>query len=146
MQPDADSNNRTHQFWGSDEKPASQQQFSSLQQQIIITNPKYKPALNLRIISTGIIVLGSLIAIALPFIGIEASELLLFEISSYVCCSSFIISLLVDAVYLKGKSDWETSIGLGNTWSLVSLVLSIMVAIGLIIILIITILTRIEYS
>ena len=146
MQPDADSNNRTHQFWGSDEKPASQQQFSSLQQQIIITNPKYKPALNLRIISTGIIVLGSLIAIALPFIGIEASELLLFEISSYVCCSSFIISLLVDAVYLKGKSDWETSIGLGNTWSLVSLVLSIMVAIGLIIMLIITILTRIEYS
>ena len=146
MQPDADFNNRTHQFWGSDEKPASQQQFSSLQQQIIITNPKYKPALNLRIISTGIIVLGSLIAIALPFIGIEASELLLFEISSYVCCSSFIISLLVDAVYLKGKSDWETSIGLGNTWSLVSLVLSIMVAIGLIIILIITILTRIEYS
>ena len=146
MQPDADFNNRTHQFWGSDEKPASQQQFSSLQQQIIITNPKYKPALNLRIISTGIIVLGSLIAIALPFIGIEASELLLFEISSYVCCSSFIISLLVDAVYLKGKSDWKTSIGLGNTWSLVSLVLSIMVAIGLIIMLIITILTRIEYS
>ena len=146
MQPDADSNNRTHQFWGSDEKSASQQQFSPLQQQIIITNPKYKPALNLRIISTGIIVLGSLIAIALPFIGIEASELLLFEISSYVCCSSFIIGLLIDAVYLKGKSDWETSIGLGNTWSLVSLVLSIMVAIGLIIILIITILTRIEYS
>ena len=146
MQPDADSNNRTHQFWGSDEKSASQQQFSPLQQQIIITNPKYKPALNLRIISTGIIVLGSLIAIALPFIGIEASELLLLEISSYVCCSSFIIALLVDAVYLKGKSDWETSIGLGNTWSLVSLVLSIMVAIGLIIILIITILTRIEYS
>lgn len=146
MQPDADSDNRTHQFWGSDEKSASQQQFSPLQQQIIITNPKYKPALNLRIISTGIIVLGSLIAIALPFIGIEASELLLFEISSYVCCSSFIIGLLVDAVYLKGKSDWETSIGLGNTWSLVSLVLSIMVAIGLIIMLIITILTRIEYS
>ena len=146
MQPDADSNNRTHQFWGSDEKPASQQQFSPLRQQIIITNPKYKPALNLRIISTGIIVLGSLIAIALPFIGIEASELLLFEISGYVCCSSFIIALLVDAVYLKGKSDWETSIGLGNTWSLVSLVLSIMVAIGLIIMLIITILTRIEYS
>ena len=146
MQPDADSNNRTHQFWGGDEKSASQQQFSPLQQQIIITNPKYKPALNLRIISTGIIVLGSLIAIALPFIGIEASELLLFEISSYVCCSSFIIALLVDAVYLKGKSDWETSIGLGNTWSLVSLVLSIMVAIGLIIMLIITILTRIEYS
>ena len=146
MQPDADSDNRTHQFWGSDEKSASQQQFSPLQQQIIITNPKYKPALNLRIISTGIIVLGSLIAIALPFIGIEASELLLFEISSYVCCSSFIIGLLVDAVYLKGKSDWETSIGLGNTWSLVSLVLSIMVAIGLIIILIITILTRIESS
>ena len=146
MQPDADSNNRTHQFWGSDEKPASQQQFSPLQQQIIITNPKYKPALNLRIISTGIIVLGSSIAIALPFIGIEASEFLLFEISGYVCCSSFIIGLLVDAVYLKGKSDWETSIGLRNTWSLVSLVLSIMVAIGLIIILIITILTRIEYS
>ena len=146
MQPGADSNNRTHQFWGSDEKPASQQQFSSLQQQIIITNPKYKPALNLRIISTGIIVLGSLIAIALPFIGIEVSELLLFEISGYVCCSSFIIALLVDAVYLKGKSDWETSIGLGNTWSLVSLVLSIMLTIGLIIILIITIITRIEYS
>ena len=136
MQPDTDPNNRQNQIWGEAQNPALQQQFQSPQQQVIILNPKYRPELNLRLISTGILVLGIAISIALPFIGIDESGSVLFQISAYICCSSFILALLVDAVYLKGKSDWQTSLGMSNTWSLVSLVLSIIFALGLIFILV----------
>lgn len=136
MQPDTDPNNRQNQIWGEAQNPALQQQFQSPQQQVIILNPKYRPELNLRLISTAILVLGIAISIALPFIGIDESGSVLFQISAYICCSSFILALLVDAVYLKGKSDWQTSLGMSNTWSLVSLVLSILFALGLIFILV----------
>ena len=136
MQPDTNPNNRQNQIWGEAQNPALQQQFQSPQQQVIILNPKYRPELNLRLISTGILVLGIAISIALPFIGIDESGSVLFQISAYICCSSFILALLVDAVYLKGNSDWQTSLGMSNTWSLVSLVLSILFALGLIFILV----------
>ncbi|MEC8540306.1 MAG: hypothetical protein VXY53_00505 [Candidatus Thermoplasmatota archaeon] len=133
MQPPVDPKQPQNQFWGGgDISPQSQ----SGEQQIIILNPKYQPQLNLRYISTGILVLGIAISIALPFVGIDESGSVLFQISAYICCSSFILGLLVDAIYLKGKSDWQTSLGMSNTWSLVSLVLSILFALGLILILV----------
>ncbi len=133
MQPPVDPKQPQNQFWGGgDISPQSQ----SGEQQIIILNPKYQPQLNLRYISTGILVLGIVISIALPFVGIDESGSVLFQISAYICCSSFILGLLVDAIYLKGKSDWQTSLGMSNTWSLVSLVLSILFALGLILILV----------
>lgn len=134
MQPAVDPNQPQNQFWGGG-NISPQQQIQDGSQQIIILNPKYKPELNFRLISTGILVLGIAISIALPFIGIDESGSVLFQISAYICCSSFILALLVDAIYLKGKSDWQTSLGISNTWSLVSLVLSILFAIGLILIL-----------
>ena len=89
MQPDTDPNNRQNQIWGEAQNPALQQQFQSPQQQVIILNPKYRPELNLRLISTAILVLGIAISIALPFIGIDESGSVLFQISAYICCSSF---------------------------------------------------------
>ena len=65
MQPDTNPNNRQNQIWGEAQNPALQQQFQSPQQQVIILNPKYRPELNLRLISTGILVLGIAISIAL---------------------------------------------------------------------------------
>ena len=136
MQAGIDPNQPQNQFWGGGEVPSGVHQVQSGQQQIIVLNPKYKPETNLRIISTAILVLGVLVSIGLPFTGLGSDIYILFEISSFICCSSFIIALLIDAVYLKGKSDWETSLGISNNWTLVSLILSIIFAIGLIIILI----------
>ena len=138
MQPGPDSSSQQQQFWGEQQNSPGLQQYPPIQQQVIILNPKYRPELNLRLISTGILILGIAISIALPFIGIEESGSVLFQISAYICCSSFILALLIDAVYLKGKSDWQTSIGMSNTWSLVSLVLSILFALGLIFILVLS--------
>lgn len=146
MQPEIDPSQPQNQLWAGGGLPLDQQQPAPSQQPIIITKPKYKPELNLRYISTAIYILGLVIAIALPFVGGDVDIYLMFEISSYVCCSSFILALLIDAVYLKGKSDWESSLGLPNTWSLVTLVLSVIIALGLIMLLIINIMTRISYS
>ena len=52
MQPDTDPHNRQNQIWGEAQNPALQHQFQSPQQQVIILNPKYRPELNLRLIST----------------------------------------------------------------------------------------------
>ncbi len=136
MQHGPDSNGQQQQLWGEQQNSPGLQQYPPTQQQVIILNPKYQPQLNLRLVSTGILILGIAISIALPFIGIEESGSVLFQISAYICCSSFILALLADAVYLKGKSDWQTSLGLSNKWSVVSLALSLLFALGLIFILV----------
>ena len=133
MQPAVDPNQPQNQFWGGG-NISPQQQIQDGSQQIIILNPKYKPELNFRLISTGILVLGIAISIALPFIGIDESGSVLFQISAYICCSSFILALLVDAIYLRvnltGKLHWDIK----HVESGI-LVLSILFAIGLILIL-----------
>ena len=145
MQSGPDSDGQQQQLWGGQQDSPGLQQYPPAQQQVIILNPKYQPQLNLRLISTVILILGIAISTALPFIGIEESGSVLFQISAYICCSAFILALLVDAVYLKGKSDWQISLGLSNTWSLVSLVLSILFALGLIFILVLNLIGERSY-
>ncbi len=99
------------------------------QQQVIIIQAKYQPDVNLRTWSIVILLCGVVISFALPFIGLETDMYELFEISSYLCCSSFIVAFILDAVYLKGKSDWETSMGLSTNGTTFSLVVTILFAI-----------------
>ena len=106
------------------------------QQQVIIINAKYQPDVNLRTWSIVVLLCGVVISFALPFIGLERDVYALFEISSYLCCSSLITALIIDALYLKGKSEWQTSKGFSTNGTIFSLVVTILFAVILLIILV----------
>jgi len=106
------------------------------QQQVIVIQAKYQPDVNLRTWSIVILICGVAISFLLPIIGLETDMYELFEISSYLCCSSFIVAFILDAVYLKGKSDWETSMGLSTNGTTFSLVVTILFAIIFLVILV----------
>ena len=99
------------------------------QQQVIVIQAKYQPDVNLRTWSIVILICGVAISFVLPFIGLETDMYELFEISSYLCCSSFIVAFILDAVYLKGKSDWETSMGFSTNSTTFSLIVTISFAV-----------------
>ena len=99
------------------------------QQQVIIIQAKYQPDVNLRTWSIVILICGVAISFLLPIIGLETDMYELFEISSYLCCSSFIVAFILDAVYLKGKSDWETSMGFSTNSTTFSLIVTISFAV-----------------
>ena len=141
MGPGADPEKPTNQSpWMGNAVPAQvQPQFP--QQQIIVINPKYKPNFNLRTWSAVILVGGWITSFALPFIGLDMDIYDIFEMSSYLCCSSFIIALVMDAVYLKGKSDWQNSMGISTSATTVSLVFTIIFAVILLMILFINLMS-----
>jgi|TARA_B100000003_G_scaffold203419_1_gene213900 hypothetical protein len=99
------------------------------QQQVIVIQAKYQPDVNLRTWSIVILICGVAISFLLPIIGLETDMYELFEISSYLCCSSFIVAFILDAVYLKGKSDWETSMGFSTNSTTFSLIVTISFAV-----------------
>ena len=135
MEQRADPERTTNQSpWMGNAAPAQiHPQFPD--QQIIVINPKYKPDFNLRIWSIFILLGGVITSFALPFIGLEMGIYDVFQMSSYLCCSSFIIALVMDAVYLRGKSDWQNSMGLSTSATTVSFVFTIIFAVVLFIIL-----------
>ena len=129
MGPGADPEKPTNQSpWMGNAVPAQvQPQFP--QQQVIVIQAKYQPDVNLRTWSIVILICGVAISFVLPFIGLETDMYELFEISSYLCCSSFIVAFILDAVYLKGKSDWETSMGFSTNSTTFSLIVTISFAV-----------------
>ncbi len=135
MEPSADPGKTTNQSpWMRSGTPAQiQPQFP--QQQIIVINPKYKPDFNLRTWSAVVLIGGWVTSFALPFIGLDMDIYDIFQISSYLCCSSFVIALVMDAIYLKGKSDWQNSMGLSTSATTVSLIFTITFAVILFVIL-----------
>ena len=136
MDSSADSDQPFNQSpWGGNAVQA-QIQPQIPQQQVIIIQAKYQPDVNLRTWSLVILICGVVISFVLPFIGLETDMYELFEISSYLCCSSFIVAFILDAVYLKGKSDWETSMGLSTNGTTFSLVVTILFAIIFLVILV----------
>ena len=90
--------------WGGNAVQA-QIQPQNPQQQVIIINAKYQPDVNLRTWSIVVLLCGIVISFALPFIGLETDIHALFDISSYLCWSSLITAFIIDALYLKGKSE-----------------------------------------
>ncbi len=136
MEPNADSDQTLKQSPWDDNVVQAQIQPQFPQQQVIVINAKYQPDLNLRTWSIVILFGGVVTSFALPFIGLEADIYDLFQISSYLCCSSFIVASIMDAVYLKGKSEWQTSMGLSTNGTTISLVVIILFAVILLIILV----------
>ena len=134
MESSPDSDQTLNQSpWGGDAVQAQIQPHVP-QQQVIIINQKYKPELNLRVWSTVILLTGVILSFALPFIGLDIDLYDIYTISSMLCCSSLIIASLLDAVYLKGKSDWQVSNGIPNTGSAITLAVTIIFAVICIII------------
>ena len=141
MGPDADPEKTTNQSPWMGNAVSAQVQPQFPQQQIIVINPKYKPNFNLRTWSAVILVGGWITSFALPFIGLDMDIYDIFQMSSYLCCSSFIIALVMDAVYLKGKSDWQNSMGISTSATTVSLVFTIIFAVILFMILFINLMS-----
>tara|TARA_A100001234_G_scaffold180678_1_gene163264 strand:- start:51 stop:482 length:432 start_codon:yes stop_codon:yes gene_type:complete len=125
--PDSDQTLKQSPWGGNAVQAQIQPQVS--QQQVIVIQAKYQPDVNLRTWSIVILICGVAISFLLPIIGLETDMYELFEISSYLCCSSFIVAFILDAVYLKGKSDWETSMGFSTNSTTFSLIVTISFAV-----------------
>ena len=100
------------------------------QQQIIILNPKFQPKFNFRYLSYAVFALG--ITASITFLefsepGRLANDYWRF-LSEAVCCLSIILTFVFDAVFYKGKADWQATTGQSNTWSLTGMIFDIIFA------------------
>ena len=134
MQPSADPKEQSQtQFSGQPQNIYQQiQQTQGVfpQQQIIILNPKFRPKFNFRYLSYAVFVLG----ITASFAFMEFSEPGRYAndywrfLSEAVCCLSIILTFVFDAVFYKGKADWQAATGQSNTWSLTGMIFDILFA------------------
>tara|TARA_X000000368_G_scaffold363078_1_gene308054 strand:+ start:220 stop:666 length:447 start_codon:yes stop_codon:yes gene_type:complete len=126
------------QFYGQPQninQQIQQTQGAFPQQQVIIINAKYKPDFNFRYLSYGVFALGitaSLIFSNLRTAAWGADQYLRF-LSEASCCLSIILTFVFDAVFYKGKADWQTNTGQSNTWSLTGMIFNILFVILVII-------------
>ena len=100
------------------------------QQQIIILNPKFQPSFNFRYLSYAAFALGviaSIVFLEISEPGRDANDIWRF-LSEAVCCLSIILTFVFDAVFCKGKADWQATTGQSNTWSLTVMILNILFA------------------
>jgi len=100
------------------------------QQQIIIMNPTFQPKFNFRYLSYAVFALGvtaciTFLEISAP--GRHADDYWRF-LSEASCCLSIILTLVFDAVFNKGKADWQATTGQSNTWSLTGMIFEILFA------------------
>lgn len=100
------------------------------QQQIIIMDLKFQPKFNFRYLSYAVFALGLTASIAFLEIsepGRNADDIWRF-LSEAVCCLSIILTFVFDAVFYKGKADWQATTGQSNTWSLTGMIFDIIFA------------------
>ena len=134
MQPgvDPEKPNQT-QFYGQPQNLNQQIQQSQgvfPQQQIIILNQKFQPRFNFRYLSYTVFALGitaSIIFLEISEPGRYANDIWRF-LSEAVCCLSIILTFVFDAVYYKGKADWQATTRQSNTWSLTGMIFDILFA------------------
>tara|TARA_X000000368_G_scaffold227647_1_gene179726 strand:+ start:365 stop:808 length:444 start_codon:yes stop_codon:yes gene_type:complete len=103
------------------------------QQQIIIINAKYQPDFNFRYLSYAVFALGITAYFILSNMRTdgEVDQYLRF-FSEATCCLSIILTFVFDAVFYKGKADWQSTTGQSNTGSLTGMIFDIIFA-GLVI-------------
>ena len=134
MQPGVDPKkpNQT-QFYGQPQNLNQQIQQSQgvfPQQQIIILSQKFQPRFNFRYLSYTVFALGitaSIIFLEISEPGRYANDIWRF-LSEAVCCLSIILTFVFDAVFFKGKADWQATTGQSNTWSLTGMIFDILFA------------------
>ena len=134
MQPSVDPKEQSQtQFSGQPQNINQQiQQTQGVfpQQQIIILNPKFQPKFNFRYLSYAVFAIG--ITASIIFMEMSAPGRLTNDywrfLSEAVCCLSIILTFVFDAVFFKGKADWQATTGQSNTWSLTGMIFDILFA------------------
>ena len=134
MQPEVDPEkpNQT-QFYGQPHNINQQiQQTQGVfpQQQIIMINAKYQPDFNFRYLSYAVIALGITAFMILSEIATDyySADSYLRFLSEASCCLSIILAFVFDAVFYKGKADWQSTTGQSNTGSLTGMIFNIIFA------------------
>ncbi len=103
------------------------------QQQIIIINAKYQPDFNFRYLSYAVFALGITAYFILSNMRTDGDvDQYLRFLSEATCCLSIILTFVFDAVFYKGKADWQSTTGQSNTGSLTGMIFDIIFA-GLVI-------------
>ena len=104
------------------------------QQQIIIINAKYQPSFNFRYLSYAVFALGITAYFILANMRTDGDiDQYLRFLSEATCCLSIILTFVFDAVFYKGKADWQSTTGQSNTGSITGMVFDILFA-GLVVI------------
>ena len=99
------------------------------QQQIIIINAKYQPSFNFRYLSYAVFALGITAYFILANMRTDGDiDQYLRFLSEATCCLSIILTFVFDAVFYKGKADWQATTGQSNTWSLTGMIFDIIFA------------------
>ena len=131
MQPGVDSGkpNQT-QFSGQPQyinEQIQQTQGVFPQQQIIIINAKYQPDFNFRYLSYAVFALGIIGSMFLSFARTDSDvDGYLRLLSEATCCLSIILTFVFDAVFYKGKADWQSTTGQSNTGSITGMIFDIL--------------------
>ena len=131
MQPSVDPKEQSQtQFSGQPQNINQQTQGLSPQQQIIILNQKFQPRFNFRFLSYAVFTIG----VTASYYFAEMPELVRHSndywrfLSEATCCLSIILTFVFDAVFYKGKADWQAATGQSNTWSLTGMIFDILFA------------------
>ena len=131
MQPSVDPKEQSQtQFSGQPQNINQQTQRLSPQQQIIILNQKFQPRFNFRFLSYAVFTIGvtaSYYFAEMPELGRHSNDYWRF-LSEATCCLSIILTFVFDAVFYKGKADWQAATGQSNTWSLTGMIFDILFA------------------
>ena len=130
MQPGIDPASQNQpQLYGQPQHFNQQTQGGFPQQQVIIINAKFKPDFNFRYLSYLVFGLGVAISFILSTVnsGDDTSQYLAF-LSEGACCLSIILTFIFDAVFYKGKADWQSSTGQSNTGSITGMIFDILFA------------------
>ena len=138
MQPGVDPGKPSQtQFFGQPQyinEQIQQTQGAFPQQQIIIINAKYQPDFNFRYLSYVVFALGIGASLILSNVRTDsdADQYMRF-LSEASCCLAIILTFVFDAVFYKGKADWQSTTGQSNTGSITGMIFDILFA-GLVII------------
>jgi hypothetical protein len=138
MQPGVDPGKPSQtQFSGQPQyinQQIQQSQGAFPQQQIIIINAKYQPSFNFRYLSYAVFALGITAYFILSTMRTDGDiDQYLRFLSEATCCLSIILTFVFDAVFYKGKADWQSTTGQSNTGSITGMVFDILFA-GLVVI------------
>ena len=137
MQPSVDPKEQSQtQFSGQPQyinQQIQQSQGAFPQQQIIIINAKFQPSFNFRYLSYAVFALGITASVILGNMHTDGDfDQYLRFLSEATCCLSIILTFVFDAVFYKGKADWQSTTGQSNTGSLTGMIFDIIFA-GLVI-------------
>jgi len=130
MQPGIDPNSQNQPImYGQQQNIIQQSQGVFPQQQVIILTPKFKPDFNFRYLSYVVFCLGVPISFLLSTVssGDDISHYL-GRLGEGTCCLSIILTFVFDAIFCKGKADWQSSTGQSNTWAVTGMIFNILFA------------------